>query len=131
MCESTSLATDWKRRNQLEDAVAGPPAHIAEGFGRFHPLDNARFVNYARASLLESQNHLLDAVDRRHITEEQRRELNALAENAIEEVTGYLEYLQSPDALRNARRARDRRVASREDRLKNRPLREREPPTDD
>lgn len=65
---------------------------------------------------MESQNHLLDFVDKRYITEQRRLELNQLAETALEEVTGLMEYLQSPEALRNARRARERRIASRADR---------------
>ena len=113
LCESGPLSMDWDRRRQLEKAVAGPPACIAEGFGRFNPADFARFVVMARSSLMESQNHLLDAVDKGHITEESRREQDALAEAALQEVTGLMEYLQSPEALRNARRARERRIASR------------------
>ena len=42
--------------------------------------------------------------------------LNGLAETALEEVTGLLEYLQSPEALRNARQARERRIAKRGER---------------
>jgi hypothetical protein len=38
------------------------------------------------------------------------------AEAALEEVTGLLEYLQSSEAVRNARRARERRIASRPER---------------
>src|SRR5688572_10313386 len=108
--ERPPLATDWRRRGQLEEAVRGPGGHIAEGFGRFNPLDFARFVVIARASLIESQSHLIDLVDRGHITEEARLALNGLAETALEEVTGLLEYLQSPEALRNAAgsRAQDR-----------------------
>jgi hypothetical protein len=70
----------------------------------------------ARSSLMESQNHLRDAVDKRYITEDSRVEHDKLAETALEEVTGLLEYLQSPEALRNARRARERRIASRPER---------------
>ena len=92
-------------------------AHIAEGFGRFNPPDFARFTVIARSSLMESQNHLRDAVDKRYITEKMRLELDALAEAALEAVTGLMEYLQSPEALRNARRARERRIASRPERL--------------
>ena len=69
ICERPPLANDWKRRDQLEDSVRGPGAHVAEGFGRFSPPDFARFVVTARASLMESQNHLLDLVDRGHISE--------------------------------------------------------------
>jgi hypothetical protein len=45
-----------------------------------------------------------------------RLELEALAEAALQEVTGLMEYLQSPEALRNARQARERRIASRPER---------------
>ena len=100
--------------------MSGPPDHIAEGFGRFNPPDFARFTVMARSSLMESQSQLRDAVDKRYITEETRVELDALAGSALEEVTGLMEYLQSPEALRNARRARERRIASRPERLANR-----------
>jgi four helix bundle protein len=105
-----------KKRTQLEESVAGPPGHLAEGFGRFNPADFARFVVIARSSLMESQNHLLDLVDSKYISEDTRKDLSVLAEAALQEVTGLMEYLQSPDALRNARRARERRIASRQDR---------------
>jgi hypothetical protein len=75
--------------------------------------DFARFCVIARSSLMESQSHLLDVVDKRYITEEARLTINQLAETALEEVTGSMEYLQSPEALRNARRARERHIASR------------------
>jgi four helix bundle protein len=116
LCEQGSLAADFKLRDQLMDSVAGPPSHIAEGYGRFNPVDSSKFAGYARASLMESQNHLRDAVDRRHITEEQRLELNVLAEAALAEVTGWLDYLRSPEALRKAREARERRAWNREPR---------------
>lgn len=113
LCSDGPLSKDWRRREQLETSVAGPPAHIAEGYGRFNPPDFARFTVLARSSLMESQNHLRDAVDKRYITETTRLEHEKLAEEAIREVTGLMEYLQSPEALRNARRARERRIASR------------------
>ena len=129
LCLDSPLSRDWKRRDQLEESVAGPPAHIAEGFGRFNPPDFARFTVIARSSLMESQNHLRDAVDKNYITEETRLELDALAEAALGEVTGLMEYLQSPEALRNARRARERRIATREQRKADRERRTAEPGT--
>src|SRR5262245_27908995 len=116
VCAEGPLSRDWKRRGQLEESVAGPPAHVAEGFGRFNPAEFARFAVIARSSLMESQNHLRDAVDKEYITEASRLELNVLAEEALGEVTGLMEYLQSPEALRNARRARERRIARRHER---------------
>lgn len=116
LCLEPPLAKDWKRKAQLEESVSGPPAHLAEGFGLFNPPHFAHYAVMARASLMESQNHLLDVVDKQYITEATRLELNALAEAALEEVTGLMEYLQSPEALRNARRARERRIATRDQR---------------
>ena len=116
LCSNGPLSGDWSRRRQLEESVSGPPAHVAEGFGRFNPADFARFLVLARSSLMESQNHLRDAVDKVYITEDTRLEHDTLAEAALQEVTGLMEYLQSPEALRNARRARERRIASRPER---------------
>ena len=132
LCERGPLSTDFTRRRQLEDAVAAPPAHVAEGFGRFNPADFARFLVMARSSLMESQNHLRDAVDRRYIAEDDRVEHDALAEAALGEVTGLMEYLQSPEALRNARRARERRIVSRAERrtVRTEPVRSDDPAPD-
>jgi four helix bundle protein len=116
-CAEGPLSRDWSRRRQLEESVAGPPAHLAEGFGRFSPAEFSRFAVIARSSLIESQNHLRDAVDMRYITDESRQGLDAQCESALREVTGLMEYLQSPEALRNARHARERRIATRSERL--------------
>ncbi len=116
VCDDGPLSRDWEKRRQLEESVSGPPAHIAEGFGRFNPPEFARFTVIARSSLMESQNHLRDAVDKKYITEATRLEMDALAEEALREVTGLMEYLQSAEALQNARRARERRIASRHER---------------
>jgi hypothetical protein len=76
---------------------------------------------------MESQNHLRDAVDKRDISEDTRVRLDQWAEAALGEVTGLMEYLQSPEALRNARRAREHRIASRQERLNKRNLEQRNP----
>ena len=61
--------------------------------GAFSPADFARFLVLARSSLMESQNHLRDAVDKGYIAEETRLEHDALAEAALQEVTGLIKYL--------------------------------------
>lgn len=123
LCEESAVGRDAELHKQLRESAARTTAHIAEGFGRFNPADFARFCVIARSSLMEAQNHLRDAVDRTHIDEQRRVEHDRLAETALEEVTGLMEYLQSPEALRNARRARERRIASRPERLAHRELR--------
>jgi four helix bundle protein len=113
-CAHGPLAQDWARRRQIEAYVAGPPAHLAEGFGRFSAGEFARYAAIARASLIESQNHLRDAVDRGHLAEVARLELDVLAEAALREVTGLMSYLQSAEASEKSRRARERNLARRQ-----------------
>ena len=50
-----------------------------------------------------------------------------MAETALEEVTGLMEYLRSPEALKNARKARERRIAERPNREPRTPNSEPEP----
>lgn len=116
LCSTGPLSRDEDKRRQLEKAVAGPPSHISEGFGRFNPPDFARYTVFAKSSLLESQNHLGDVLDKGYIDEETRARFHAMAEDALEEVSGLMDYLLSPEALRNARRARERRIAKKRSR---------------
>lgn len=44
---------------QLRRSVQSIPANIAEGYGRYHYLDNIRFCYIARGSLEETFNHLV------------------------------------------------------------------------
>jgi four helix bundle protein len=103
------LARDITLREQLREAAASAPSSIGEGFGRFDPGDFARLVRVARGSLDECKNHLADAVDRGHISEEVRQRMSSIADAALMELGGLHDYLQSPDARRNAERIRQRR----------------------
>ena len=47
--------------SQVKRAALSVPANIAEGFGRFHYLDKAKFYLNARGSLYELKSHLLIA----------------------------------------------------------------------
>jgi len=112
LCAEGPLSTDWTWRRQMEEAVAGPPAHIAAGFGRLEPADFEHYLVLARSSLIESQSHLRDAVFRGHITEAVCAEHERLAEDALREVTGLMESLRAPKAVHTDRRGRERRVVS-------------------
>jgi four helix bundle protein len=116
LIEREPLANDFKLREQLRESVASAQSHIAEGYGRFDPLDFARFVKMSRASMLECHNHLGDAVDRKRITEDIRREHLVRWDEAMKEIGGLLDYLQSPEAKRNADRLRQQRIRRRQDR---------------
>src|SRR6187402_1332478 len=68
---------------QLETAMEGPCPNLAEGFGRYQPLDFARYVRIARGSLLETITHLGTAHARRLITAEEHTDFVRLAKRAI------------------------------------------------
>jgi hypothetical protein len=81
LCRETRIATDFKLKGQLEEAVARP-------------------------SLMESQNHLLDAHEKGYIDDGLLQTHDQLAESALREVTELITYLQSPEASKNANRNR-------------------------
>jgi four helix bundle protein len=122
LIDADVFAKDAKLEGQLREASRSAVSQIAEGFARFNPGDNARFVNMARASLVECRNHLVDAVDRRWISEKTRATHETLLQEAPREIGGYLDYLPSPQAEENARRAKARRIARREKRTRNKNL---------
>jgi four helix bundle protein len=92
--ERPIVKQDTKYYEQIRDAAAGGPRTIAEGFARRTHADFARFLDMARASLTESQNHLLDGVDRGYLKQEECDQLIALAKRACGAVAGLQRYLR-------------------------------------
>ena len=89
---------DGRLRIQLRDAAASGPANIAEGFARRTHKDFAHFLDVARASLTECQQHVLDCFDRDHITMAECRELTGLAKRACGATAALQRYLRNhPD----------------------------------
>lgn len=64
---------DWNDKkimgNQFIESTDSTGANIAEGYGRFHFLDRAKFYFNARASLFESR-HWIELLDERKKIEE-------------------------------------------------------------
>ena len=113
LCATQAFSQDADLRGQLRRAVAKPPAHIAEAYGRFNPADSARLLTHAKAELIESQNHLFDACDQHVITEAVRLEHHAMAQDVIGQLDGWRDYLQSPEARRKVEEIRERRRRNR------------------
>jgi four helix bundle protein len=88
-------ARDWKFIAQLQDAAASAPRNLAEGFGHFHPREFARFTRIARASLLETRNHLQDGRSRGYLSAGETEELLRLNARAIGAATSLLRYLHT------------------------------------
>ena len=92
--EAPQVKRDFRFCSQVRDAAASAPRNIAEGFGRRTHADFAHFLDVARASLGEYQNHLHDAVDRGYLTTAEFQTMNTLAERACGAVAGLQRHLR-------------------------------------
>ena len=113
LVDSSSFRREGRLRDQLREAAASAVSHISEGYARFEPGDQARFMRMAKASLVECQNHLIDAVDRGVITEEVRKKHDGRVESVLRQIGPFIVYLQSPQAKRNAERIKRQRASRR------------------
>ena len=108
---------------QLTKAAESPCPNIAEGFSRYHPRENARFVRIAKASLSEAIGHLARAHGLGLIDDAEAAALTNLARRARGAATKYIRYLESATAPHLPRTApRDRRQP-----IENRPPENRSP----
>ncbi len=74
-----SASKDFKFRQQIRDSSSSTCKNIAEGFGRFRPAPFAQFMEFAIASIMETQDALQDGVERNHWTVERSARARSLA----------------------------------------------------
>lgn len=91
--ERLVIKSDVKFHDQLTDAAASGPRNIAEGFGRFHHPEFARFARIAKGSEQEVLNHLYRARNRRYITPAEFEDGAHAARKALKAVNGLIRYL--------------------------------------
>jgi four helix bundle protein len=84
--------------DQLRDSAASAPANLAEGFGYYRHPEFAKHTRIAKASLMESHNHLGDGVDRGFWSAEAAAPLLRLADRAIGACVRLLQHLETSDA---------------------------------
>ena len=91
-----ALPRDEKYRlgDQMIRAARSTTANIAEGYGRYHYLDNAKFCCNARGSAYETLDHLITAHDEGMMSDELFRKGEGLVEQAVKLLNGYVAYLQ-------------------------------------
>ena len=92
--------SDFRFCDQIRDSARGGPRAIAEGFGRFRPTEFARYLEFARASLMETQSLIDDALDSGYVTQSVHDELTSLANRAIGATTNLHRYLRSKSKSR-------------------------------
>jgi len=75
---------------QLRRAAVSITANIAEGFGRYSYQENVQFCRVARGSAFEVRDHLIAAEDEGFISQNERHEVDALAQRVVQTLNGYI-----------------------------------------
>ena len=99
-----TLARDRAYCEQAADSAASAPRNIAEGFGRFGPIQFANFLRIAIGSEAETKNQILKAWQRGAITDEEYEAGILLCKRAIGAAVGLRRYQLSEHAKANAKR---------------------------
>lgn len=81
--------------DQLLRAARSTTANVAEGYGRYHHLENVKFCSNARGSCYETLDHLITACDEGLITSEMGAEARRITNEAVKLINGYIRYLRS------------------------------------
>jgi four helix bundle protein len=90
----------YRLGDQILRAARSTTANIAEGYGRFHYLDNAKFCSNARGSCWETIDHMLTAHDEELVSQDLLNEGRTIASKAITLLNGYISYLRKAAATK-------------------------------
>jgi four helix bundle protein len=94
LTETGPAARDFEFRAQIRGAIGSVCRNTSEGFDRFRPKEFARFLEFARGSLGETQDCLVEAVEKKYITGDLFDRLWQLSKRAIGANTNLLKYLK-------------------------------------
>ena len=95
---------DFDFRNEIRDASDSAQRNIAEGFGRYSPPQFVNFLDFSRASALETKALLKKGLSVGYWTQDEFRRLDTLANRGLQTVARLQRYLRSPQAKCNAAR---------------------------
>ena len=109
LIDNSPARNDFEFRDQIRDSLSSATTNIAEGFGYYDHGLFARHVRIARASEMETHDHLADGVKRGYWTDDKASPLQQLAKRAIGAATGLLRYLDTTEAPQRWKRRRRRR----------------------
>lgn len=84
----------YRLGDQILRAARSTTANVAEGYGRFHYLDNSKFCSNARGSVCEVLDHLITACDEGLIPSTLLDQARALVSRANQLLNGYMAYLK-------------------------------------
>lgn len=95
LTEAGPTLKNLKFRDQIRQSSSSTPANISEGFGRFRPKEFAHFLRIARASVLETRNHIEDGHTKKYFSDKDTTRLFDLQVRATKATTRLLRYLES------------------------------------
>jgi len=84
----------YRLTDQIIRSARSSTANIAEGYGRFHYLDNAKFCSNARGSCWETLDHLITANDDSYINSSLLQTGREKVGEAVKILNGYISYLK-------------------------------------
>lgn len=84
----------YRLTDQIIRSTRSSTANIAEGYGRFHYLDNAKFCSNARGSCWETLDHLIAANDDTYIDTLLLQAGRDKVGEAVKILNGYISYLK-------------------------------------
>ena len=120
--EDGSANRDFEFRDQILESSRSGPSNVAEGFGHMRPRQFARHLRIARASIMETANHIHNGA-KKHFSESETERLLILVKRTLGAMRNLLKYLDScpPDLnWRNSPRDRTTRESRRTRTSKNR-----------
>ena len=84
----------YRLGDQFLRAARSTTANIAEGYGRFHYLDNAKFCSNSRGSCWEVLDHLITSSDENLLPPTIIEKGKALVHESVKLLNGYMNYLK-------------------------------------
>ncbi|MDA0766029.1 MAG: four helix bundle protein [Verrucomicrobia bacterium] len=80
--------------DQLKRSSRSTTNNIAEGYGRFHYIDNRKFCSISRGSRFESLDHIICANDEALISDSLLSSARDLFDHSLKLLNGYMAYLK-------------------------------------
>jgi four helix bundle protein len=100
ICPSFPKDERYRLGNQILRSARSTTANIAEGYGRFHYLDNAKFCSNASGSCRKTVDHLITGHDEQLISFDLFGQGREIASKAIALLNGYISYLRKAAATK-------------------------------
>jgi four helix bundle protein len=94
LAKSLPTTENHKLQSQLLRSSRAVTSSIAEGFGRFHHLENIQFCRQSRGSLMETLEHLIIAHDEGYISADTLEDFRMRQNDCMRILNAYISYLK-------------------------------------